>query len=479
MKGPDMKKVFVLDTNVLLHDPNAIFRFNDNDIIIPITVIEEIDNFKSEMNEIGRNARETGRNLDSLRAEGQLDTGVDLKSGGNLKISFCPTAYFDGMPRELSQIVADNRIIAVAHYYSTSVYGNSDVKVVFVSNDANARIKANAIGILSEVYHNDRVSIDTLFTGHSQLGVNGAQIDDLYKKDGDGCVRVSELEIISELGVITHDNSSVLFSPNECVTLVSSVDPKHSVLTRYDSSLDILCRITDITKDNAPSGLIPRNREQRFAMDLLLDPNIKLVTLIGKAGTGKTLMAIAAGLYGATETDTFDRVLVTRPVISLGKQDIGFLPGTLNEKMAPWMQPIWDNIEVILGKADNKILHKGSFDKEAGNMSPVDYLQAIGKLEVGALSFIRGRSIPKQYFIVDEAQNLTPHEVKTIITRAGEGTKIILTGDPYQIDNPYVDSSSNGLTYVAERFKNEKIAAHIILTKGERSELAELAAELL
>lgn len=475
-----MPKTFILDTNVLLHDPEAIFRFGDNDIVIPMVVIEELDNLKSSQGSTGRNARHVSRHLDKLREEESLDDGVLLENGGTLRIDLADEDLMDLMPKDFTRN-SDNRILATALFFDrydlsldcefalTNECDEEDLletqikNVILVSKDMNLRIKANAMGLPAQDYHNDKVDIENLYPGHRDEYCLTTSIDELFASE-DKCLKA---------------NVPDLYYPNECVTLIDSSDPTHTALTRYDAQTEHLFQVVEITKDNAPMGLIPRNKEQRFAMDLLLDPNIKLITLVGKAGTGKTLMAIAAGLYGATETNEFERVLVSRPVISLGKQDIGFLPGTMEEKMAPWMQPIWDNVEVLVGKADGKRDHKGSLDKESTMMSPAEYLQKAGKLEVGALSFIRGRSIPKQYIIIDEAQNLTPHEVKTIITRAGEGTKIVLTGDPYQIDNPYVDAESNGLTYVTEKFKSFNISAHITLTKGERSELAELAAEVL
>lgn len=481
-----MTKVYILDTNVLVHDPDSIFKFEDNDIVLPLVVIEELDRLKNDPMLVGQNARRVIRHLEKLREDGNLDEGVTLENGGTLTVELADEEMMKSIPHDFSDS-PDNRILAIALKYFDNSHsepcredadGNCidcddcvfdaerDVEhdVIIVTKDTNLRIKANAIGIPAQDYRNDKVSFDELYTGTAEIYVPKKVIDNMYKEDE--CL---------------YAGTEHAYMPNQCITLVDDEDfsGKHTVLTRYDSSLNILCRISDITKDNAPSGLIPRNREQRFAMDLLLDPNIKLVTLVGKAGCGKTLMAIAAGLHMVLETGEFDRLLVTRPVISLGKQDIGFLPGTLEEKMQPWMQPIYDNLDVLLGKADNKKNHKGSFDKEEAVMTPADYLKKAGKLEVGALSYIRGRSIPKQFIIVDEAQNLTPHEVKTIITRAGEGTKIILTGDPYQIDNPYLNISSNGLVYCAEKFKDHKIAGHITLVKGERSELAEIAAERL
>ncbi len=439
-----MKKAFVLDTNVLLHDPQALFRFDDNDVVIPITVIEEIDRFKKDMNEIGRNARQVSRLLDAFRAKNKLSDGVPLEKGGVLKVQLYTDETMKGLPPELQVDRGDNRILAVA----VELQKNCDCPVIFVTKDTNLRIKADAVGLEAADYESDKVSIDELYTGTAEVLINKDEVDRFY---GQGY-----LPLAGD------------YYPNQCVTLVDEANPSHSAIGRYDYAMQ---RVTPLIR--APKeglwGILPRNREQQFALNLLLDDSLQLVTLVGKAGTGKTLLAIAAGLHLVADQSAFSRLLVSRPVFPMGR-DLGFLPGDVEEKLAPWMQPIFDNVELLLGAVEERGgKHKRGY-KELVDM---------GILEIEPLTYIRGRSIPKQYMIVDEAQNLTPHEVKTIITRAGEGTKVVLTGDPYQIDNPYVDSSSNGLTYTVEKFKGQAIAGHVTLTKGERSSLAELAANLL
>lgn len=463
-----MKKTFVLDTNVLLYDPEAIFNFEDNEVVIPISVIEELDDKKHLSDTIGRNARQVSRYLDKLREQTPLDEGVLLDNGGTLLIELAESEYIKRLSEDFED-KRDNRILAVAFNRleqcspdciseNCDDCENEDSNVILVSKDTNVRIKANAIGIIAQDYETDKVDISDLYTGTREIYVTSDVILKFFN---------------DEFGSIDPPSDIQLY-PNECITIINECDIKNTVLARYDEKAKRLFRISDITTSDAPSGLIPRNREQRFALDLLLDDNIKLVTLIGKAGTGKTLLAIAAGLHKVTSEEVYRRLLVARPVTPLGKQDIGFLPGTIEEKIGPWMQPIYDNIEVLMSIAD-----PGCEDKRAAKQNPVDELTEWGYLEVEPLTYIRGRSIPRQYMIIDEAQNLTPHEVKTIITRAGEDTKIVLTGDPYQIDNPYVNSDSNGLTYTVERMKHFDISGHVTLTKGERSLLAKLASEVL
>jgi PhoH-like ATPase len=438
-----MKKTYVLDTNVLLHDPQALFRFEDNDLVIPITVIEEIDRFKKDQSEIGRNARQISRLLDGFRKQAHLVEGVTLEKGGVLKVVIFTDEALKRLPPELRVDQGDNRILAVA----LKLKEDSSRPVVFVTKDTNLRIKADAVGLAAEDYESDKVPIDELYSGTTQLMVEKEEVDRFY---GQGYLDATEE-----------------FLPNQFITLVEAANPSHTALCRYQSTLRRLVPLIRPPKEGV-WGIHSRNREQQFAFDLLLNDDIQLVTLVGKAGTGKTLLAIAAGLYKAADEGTYSRLLVSRPIFPLGR-DLGFLPGDVEEKLAPWMQPIFDNVELLLGAVEERGKRKRGY-KELVDM---------GILEIEPLTYIRGRSIPKQYMIVDEAQNLTPHEIKTIITRAGEGTKIILTGDPYQIDNPYVDASSNGLAYVVEKFKGQDIAGHITLTKGERSCLAELAANLL
>lgn len=436
-----MKKNYVLDTNVLLHDPRAIFRFEDNHVIVPIHVLEEIDLFKKELSERGRNARLVSRYMDELRLGGRLAEGCDVEGGGSVRV-----ALATGNAEELLRTspTMDSRILEVA----LDVARSSPAPTVFVTQDVNLRVRADVLGLTSEDFQSDKISIEELYSGWVDLDVPATQVDALH-----------------EGGEVAPPEEPELY-PNQYVMLRAEGSPGHTALSRFDKESGTLRAVTRIKK--GVWGIRPRNREQQFAMDLLLNDDIKLVTLVGKAGTGKTLLAIAAGLQRTMEDKTYQKLLVSRPVFPLGR-DIGFLPGDLESKLNPWMQPIYDNIELLMG-ITREDKHKGRGYEELLDM---------GYVEIEPLTYIRGRSIPNQFILVDEAQNLTPHEVKTILTRCGENTKIVLTGDAYQIDNPYVDSSNNGLTYVVERFKQQPMAGHLTLHKGERSALAELAAELL
>lgn len=436
-------KNYVLDTNVLLHDPQAIFRFEDNTVIVPLTVIEEIDRFKKEQSETGRNARQISRMIDGFRKEADLVDGVPLEEGGIFRVAIYREDAMRLLPPELRGDKADNQILAVAK----ELEDVGDQPVVFVTKDINLRIKADAIGLNAEDYESDKVSIDDLYTGTAESVVTGEQIDLFYEQ--------GFLEMEGE------------FKANQGITLVDEGNPSHSAIGRFCSAKQQLVPLLRFAKEGV-WGIHPRNREQQFAFDLLLNDDIQLISLLGKAGTGKTLLAIAAGLLKTADESVYSRLLVSRPVFPMGR-DLGFLPGDVEEKLAPWMQPIFDNVELLLTSVDE------GGKRKRGHRELID----LGLLEIEPLTYIRGRSIPRQYLIVDEAQNLTPHEIKTIITRAGEGTKIVLTGDPYQIDNPYIDSSSNGLTYAVERLKGQDLAGHVTLSKGERSPLAELAANLL
>ena len=437
-------KQFVLDTNVLLHDPLAIFKFEENDIIVPITVIEEVDRFKKDMNETGRNARQVSRILDDFRKKGSLATGVRLENGGNLRVELYNQEVAKLLPPELSEQRGDNRILAVAIDIKNK---NGHAPVILVTKDTNLRIKADAIGLNAEDYESDKVDMEELYPGFVELDVAADLIDRFY---GQGWIESKER-----------------LYPNQFVTLKESGNPSHTAMGTYNAVQQRILPVAKLGKEGVWS-IHPRNREQVFALNALLDDSIKVVTLVGKAGTGKTLLAIAAGLHKTAEENVYNRLLVSRPVFPMGK-DLGFLPGDIEEKLAPWMQPIFDNVELLLSGHEAEKRHSKGYRE----------LMAMGIMEIEPLTYIRGRSIPNQFMIVDEAQNLTPHEIKTIVTRAGEGTKIVLTGDPYQIDNPYVDSSSNGLTYLVERFKEQTISGHVTMMKGERSELAELAANLL
>jgi PhoH-like ATPase len=437
-----MLKNFILDTNVLLHDPRAIFHFEDNNVVIPIYVIEEIDQFKRDLSELGRNARQVARYLDQFRHEGRIGEGVKLPAGGILRVRFTE--------RELPKALAngagvDNRILATALDIKDS---EPQVPAIFVTKDTNLRIRADALGLTAEDYDAEKVEISDIYTGMQELPASGAEVDAFY-----------------QTGELAHDGAA--FAPNEFALLKDRENPQHTALGKYRADHGKVVPLIRISREGV-WGIRPRNKEQSFALDLLLNDEIKLVTLVGKAGTGKTMLAIAAGLHKTMEESVYQKLLVSRPIFPLGR-DIGYLPGDVEEKLNPWMQPIFDNVEFLMNLS--------RADKKAGR----SYRELIdlGIVAIEPLTYIRGRSIPNQFIIVDEAQNLTPHEVKTILTRVGDNTKIVLTGDPYQIDNPYVDSTNNGLIHVVNRFKTEKLAGHITLTKGERSALAELAANLL
>ncbi len=434
-------KNYILDTNVLLHDPNSVLSFADNNVLIPIEVIEEIDRFKREATERGTNARLVSRMLDGLRSQGRLSEGVALSNGGHLRIIF-EEKWDHGHPADDSQAV-DARIVALAQCIQKA---ELQVPTILVTKDINLRIKADALGLQAEDYETDRVRIQDLYTGTFELTVLPEQMATFRTR--------GELEL----------NGGPHRCPNEYCTLTDGSNGRRAQLARVDLTGRKLIPVND-TREGV-WGIKPRNREQQFAFDALLDDNIKLVTLMGKAGTGKTLIALAAGLKRTVMDREYRRLVVARPTISMGKE-LGFLPGTLEEKLDPWMQPIHDALELL---SDLNMGHE--------NRRTHDLMRS-GTIVVEALSYIRGRSIAHQFMVVDEAQNLTPLEVKTIVTRVGSGTKIVFTGDPYQIDNPYVDSSSNGFNYIVSKFREQPIAAHIELQKGERSELAELAANIM
>ena len=437
------KKVFVLDTNVLLHDPQAIFRFQEHDLVIPIVVIEEIDTFKKDQTEIGRSARTISRNLDGLRAKGSLSQGVQLDGGGILTVDISDHPFKDNFA-QINKHSADSMILACAMDLLHKRHEN----VVLVSKDTNLRIKADAVGLVAEDYNSGRIEIDELYSGTAELHVEEGDFDQLFQE-----------------GMPLLDNES--YFHNQCFTLTDRGNDSHTALGRLNTADNRIHPLK--VHDATPWGVKPRNREQQFALELLLDESIKVVTLLGRAGTGKTLLAIAAGLQQIVDDEKYNKLLVSRPVMPMGK-DIGFLPGDVGDKLRPYMQPIYDNLDFIVA-ANTEMRRRSSMT--------VNQLEEGGYLSVEPLTYIRGRSIPSQYIIVDEAQNLTPHEVKTILTRAGNGAKIVLTGDPYQIDNPYVDGNTNGLSFLAEHFKGQDLFGHIILTKGERSKLAELASKLL
>ncbi len=440
-----MKKIYVLDTNVLLHDPNAIFSFQDNDLVIPFVVIEEVDGQKRRQDEVGRHARLVANQLDRLRGLGKLSEGVPLRGGGSLRVQLKHESP-QHLPEDLDPHKPDNQVIALTLQLKEE---HPTTPVILVSKDINVRVKADALNLAAQDYETDKVVVneDDLYSGMTTLEVTPEEIDDFYKSS-----------------VFAASNGHLYC--NQFVHFKSLNGTNQTALGRFDAEKQQILALTPIKKEIW--GIQPKNLGQRLAFDILLDDRIALVTMTGRAGTGKTLLALAAGLHKVLDQHRYRRLLVTRPVIPMGK-DVGFLPGDKDEKLRPWMQPIYDNLEYLMS---------GMY-KEQTAADMLRHIQDKGIFEVEALTYIRGRSIPQQFIIVDEAQNLTPHEVKTIVSRAGEGTKIVLTGDPNQIDHPYLDFRSNGLCYAVEKFKGNPIAGHVTLTKGQRSELAELAAQLL
>jgi len=437
------KKTYVLDTSVYLTDPASLRSFKNNDIVIPLKVLEELDKHKNRQDAVGLNARSTIRALDVLRSKGNLHKGVRLEKGKGLVFikPYDPSL----LPEELKASTPDNQIIATA---LTEKVINPNRKVILVSRDIHMRVMCDALGVESEEYKVDRVvaGSDFVYTGYSELLVDDQKIDSFY-----GGVDI----------FVEPDEHNV--HPNEFLMLISNANEKKTALARflnYDSPLQRL----DEYKKKGVWGIKPKNKEQLFALNLLLDPEVPVVSLIGRAGSGKTLLAIAAGLEQVLESKegNYSRLIVSRPVQPLGK-DIGFLPGTLAEKMMPWVAPIQDNLECLMGN----------------NRYMLEEYMSQGVIEIEALTYIRGRSISNAYMIIDEAQNLNLHELKTILTRVGENTKIVLTGDIEQIDNIYLDETSNGLTHAVEKFKKYSVAGHATLHKGERSKVASLAAKIL
>lgn len=430
------KKTFVIDTNVLLHDPEAFTKFPRSNVVIPVTVLEELDKMKRFPNDLGRNSRAVFRFLDSLHTigSGDLHHGVTLPNEATIRIQLEIKANSN---YNFSLSINDNKIILAAFLLQ-----DKGEVVVFVSKDFAARIKAEAIGLEAEDYQNLKYSYEGMYRGIRKVETSKHEIDVFYK---DGSIALPQEGC----------------RPNEYCLLTS---PEHSsAIGKYDAlrqSIEPLLKSTNLW------GIKPRNVEQRCAVDLLLRDDIKLITLLGQAGTGKTLLALACGLRKVFDESVYSRILISRPVVPLGR-DIGYLPGTKEEKLFNWMQPIYDNLEFLCDSSGH----------EANET--LRWVMESKKIEMEAVTYIRGRSLPKMFIIIDEAQNLTPHEVKTIISRAGEGTKVILTGDPTQIDNPYLDKDSNGLTYAVGRFSEYKIYGHVFLEKTERSELAALAAEIL
>lgn len=466
-------KTFVLDTNVLIHDPNAILAFEGSKVVIPLPVIEELDHFKGFSDEKGRSARLVARKLDDLRAKGKLVDGVMLDNGSQLRVAMVEAngtmpSYLQPFFREYRPLGADkglrkngvpklkdgngkdfpgfinnkdNLILGVAQHLK-----QQGERVIFITKDVNLRIKAETIGLETQDYEKEKVDVTDLYKGWQEVGAPTDDINEFYKTKK------------------LHVNRGAM-QPNEFVILKDNNGGSQSALARYVPTSGGLIPLSKA--DVSPWGIKPLNTEQRFALELLMRKDIQLVSLVGAAGSGKTLMALAAGLEQTLEDHTYRRMLIARPVIAVG-QDIGFLPGSKQEKLNPWMGAIYDNLEFL-------------FDRKQDGESNFDIQMLIdeGQLEIEAVTFLRGRTLPGQYIIIDDAQNLTPHEMKTIISRVGEGSKIVLTGDPYQIDNYYLDASSNGLTNLVEHFKGQSLYGHVTFSKIERSPLAALASELL
>ena len=433
-----MKKFYILDTNVLIHDPLSFTKFEDNTVVIPISVIEELDTFKNAGDERGRSARIVSRKLDGYRVKGKLSTGVKTEHGGTLIVELDRPQV---LPKEFKLVEMDNRILNNAFWHAQKKH-----TIILVTKDINLRLKAEAVGLVAQDYEAGKVNVDELYSGIVAEDVTSDTVDKFYKDH-----------------VIASPSPDL--SPNEFVVLHSKEDAKKSAIGRVDPA-DIT-KLRALNPEPSPWGIRPLNKEQRCAMELLMDDSVKLVTLLGAAGTGKTLITLVCGLQQSVEENIYRKLIICRPIVPVGK-DIGFIPGTKEEKLSTWMGAIYDNLEFIMDKR-----HQESA------MEKFEYLLQNEKIEIASVTHIRGRSLPKQYMIVDDAQNLTPHEIKTILSRAGEGTKVVVTGDPYQIDNPYLDIASNGLTYIVDRMRGQKLYGHVTFTKTERSPLAALVAELL
>jgi len=447
-KPKGVRKTFVVDTNVLLHNAESVESFGDNIVVLPMAVIEELDKFKTANDELGRNSRAVIRRLDALRRKGSLRDGVPLANGGLLKIR---TPRLPSVEGALDENVPDNLILRLAYELRAEAS-----PVIFVSKDINARLKADAIGIEAVDFEKEKVNIDELYAGYSEIDVPLSVINGFFATE-------------------VYTNPDIGTCPNEFVMMRQRTNrkKKRTALARVAVPGKLIHLSNKLER---VWNIQARNKEQRMALELLMDPGVQIVTLVGQAGTGKTLLALAAALHSTLRQHRYDRILVSRPIVPMGR-DIGYLPGAKEEKLAHWMQPIFDNLTYLL--ADD--LSDGS-RKKPRKQSPkdrIEHLLAENIVVLEALTYIRGRSIPGQYVIVDEAQNLTPHEVKTIVSRAGEHTKMVLTGDPYQIDNPYLDASSNGLTYAAECLKTLDLHGHMILKTSERSPLAAAAAAWL
>ncbi len=439
-----MKKNFVLDTNVILHDYKCLENFQENDIYIPIVVLEELDKFKKGSDQINYNAREFVRELDDLTGDDLFLKGSSLGPGRGKLYIVTGDNFQEKVSLSFPEKTPDHRILSCTMFVAQS---KPKMKTILVTKDINLRMKARSLGILVEDYITDKVLNIDYFEKEQDVydNIDAEWIDMLYKTS-EG-IEANMFEFKDKL------------EPNDCFILKSN---RNSILVRYNPFSN---RIKKITKESN-FGITPRNAEQSFAFDVLNDPDIKLVGITGKAGTGKTLVALASALK---QSDLYNQVLLARPIVALADKDLGFLPGDEKQKIAPYMQPLFDNLSVI----------KVQFPPNSPEWKKVEDMQKNEKLVIEALAYIRGRSISETFCIIDEAQNLTPNEIKTIITRAGEGTKIVFTGDIQQIDSPYLDSQSNGLAYMIDKMKGQDLFAHVNLLKGERSKLSELAANLL
>jgi PhoH-like ATPase len=435
---PNPSTHYLCDTNVLLHNPSSLLDFKDNTVIIPIEVLEEIDKFKRESSERGAHARAVSRLLDGFRQLGRLSDGVPLPNGGRLQVVL--SRQNAGRGANDSKTV-DDRLIELTREIQDAA---PDMPTILVTKDINLRIKADALGLCAEDYETDHIRPGDLYPGTFELVV---------PPDAFATFRTA--------GILSLNGDGPRH-PNEYCTLTSAANPKQRLLARVDATNGCLVPL----HDHEPVwGIRPHNREQRYALDALLAEHVWLVTLSGKAGTGKTLLAIAAGLHQVARARDFRRLVIARPTVPVGKE-LGYLPGTLDEKLDPWMQPIHDALDMLGNLGGN------------GGPRTADLMRN-GTIEVEALSYIRGRSLAGQFIVIDEAQNLTPLEAKTILTRVGPGTKIVFTGDLSQIDTPYLDFASSGLTHIISKFKDRAVAAHVELVKGERSALAEMAADVL
>jgi len=465
-----MKKTYVLDTNVLLSDPSAIFSFEDNDLIIPLAILEELDRHKSRLDEVGRNARHASKTLDELRIKGSLVDGVLLQNGAVLKIATIDPNILTNIPPELEASKVDNMIISFMLQLK-----QTNEACILVTKDINVRIKCDSLGIKCQDYLKLRVAADAehFYRGVAVIELNEARVDQFYQEN--------------QILLTQQETKEHTLYPNQVIVIKNTGIDGKTTKSALSKCISPEYPLVPIQKIEQAFGLRPRNKEQTFSLDLLFDDNIKLLTLTGPSGTGKTLLALASALeqlkgLGHPDNAKYDKLIVTRPVQPVGK-DIGFLPGTLDEKMEPWISPIRDNINFLMNSgrkvAKKKVIDPITGKPKVGDEYYLALMQERGLIEIEAITFIRGRSIPNAFIIIDEAQNLSMHELKTIITRVGDGTKVVLTGDIEQIDNVHVDTFTNGLTYAVEKFKEHAIAGHVNLIKGERSELATLASKIL